>query len=86
MTYTLIKISAPGWEKTFSTLQEVEKELSKYVCNMCEIEYGTSLNYMLSSACGCEFILEDDILDPPTTVEEVIQQEADVQHFKTKER
>jgi hypothetical protein len=77
MTYTLTKLSAPGWEKTFNTWEEVEKEFAPHVCRECKEHYGADLYSMLASDCGCEYMLEDNILDKPITEEERIQDDYD---------
>lgn len=32
---TLIKMSSPGWEKTFDTERELKAELFKHICKEC---------------------------------------------------
>jgi hypothetical protein len=66
----LIKLSMPGWEKEFSTEDECKAELYNYICTLCckgtefreykvpPIDANSSLDAMLSSACGCEFMVE----------------------------
>ncbi len=66
----LIKLSKPGWIKTYSTEQELRAELYSYLCLECRegsSEFGdlpvypdSTLDEMLSTACGCEFMVEDD--------------------------
>jgi len=69
---SLIKISAPGWEKKFDTEEDMRKELYKHICNLCReggddghgyIEYpvdeNSTLNHLLSTACGAEYMVEE---------------------------
>lgn len=35
MKLTLIKLSAPGWEKEFDTKDELRKELYSHICQTC---------------------------------------------------
>ena len=66
--YTLSKISDPGFELTTTHLDIVYDILSLYVCDMCINEvkdYGIlskeeKINHMIGTACGCEFILEEE--------------------------
>ena len=71
--YILTKISAPGWEKKFFTVDELKNELYVHLCSYCctgfkDEESGyeqdpvtecSSLGEMLSTGCGCEFMAED---------------------------
>lgn len=61
-TFVLMKLSAPGWEKTFNSKKEARNELYKWICPQCKEEEGikdySSLSEMLSTACGCEFDCE----------------------------
>ena len=65
-TFKLIKMSAPGWEKTFNTETEARNELYKWICNLCKeddgIRVNSSLDELLYTACGCEFWYEQ--VDP----------------------
>ena len=65
----LIKLSKPGWIKEKLTETEVKKLLYSHICQECRegsSEYGdpqvyeySSISEMLSTACGCEFIVEE---------------------------
>lgn len=64
--YTLIKLSAPGWEKSYTDMLQLKAELAEWVCKSChkefETEYGEppqSILDLLSTACGCEFMFEN---------------------------
>ena len=63
MKFTLVKMSAPGWEKKFNTRSAARDELYKYICSQCCTEEGITANSkieeMLGTACGCEFDLEE---------------------------
>lgn len=67
--YKLIKMSAPGWERTYTTEQDVKEALEKHVCQSCLDDDGTDLESMLASSCGCEFWLERPQELPPTDAE-----------------
>ena len=72
----LIKRSSPGWEKEFQTEEELKTELYSWICAGCKagcyeeydgivheespIDWTSSLDEMLSTACGCEFCVEED--------------------------
>lgn len=60
----LIKLSAPGWEKQFTSDSEAQPELYKYICFQCRCEEGiteiSDIDDMLGTACGAEFMVEDD--------------------------
>lgn len=67
--YTLSKCSSPSWDKQFDTLQELKDELEKWVCSLCIIEelnywkqyekmsIFDQINELLSTPCGCEFMV-----------------------------
>ena len=61
--YTLIKMSAPGWSKDYSSRGPLKEELFKHICNQCRTEEGikesSSIDEMLGTACGCEFDVEE---------------------------
>lgn len=73
---TLIKISDPGWEKEFSTYEDVRIELLKHICNNCINEMGgyvsegrvfeeikPSINLvedLLATSCGLEYYIVDN--------------------------
>ena len=42
--YELSKMSAPGWDKRFDTLEELKEELECWVCNLCFGEESTVVN------------------------------------------
>lgn len=58
----LIKLSSPSWELKFSDEYDLADELFKYICNECRFEngihYNSNLEDMLSTPCGCEFMVE----------------------------
>jgi hypothetical protein len=74
VTFTLYKISAPGWEKVFDTEEERRLELYEYICPSCregppegEPEFDdppvtaqSSIMDMLCTPCGCEFGIGED--------------------------
>ena len=65
----LIKLSKPGWISKNLTESEVKNILYSYICMECRegsSEYGdpkvysdSSISEMLSTACGCEFMVEE---------------------------
>ena len=61
--YTLIKLSSPGWEKSFQTRSQARDLLYQHICNQCRTEEGITSNSkiedMLDTACGCEYSFED---------------------------
>lgn len=68
MKYILIKVSAPGWEKTFATEYDARQELLSHVCKLClqaheEVDSPApdvnDIHSLLSTACGCEFMYEE---------------------------
>ena len=60
--FTLIKMSAPGWERDFSDKFELQARLYSHICEQCRGEEGlteiSDVEHMLASACGCEFDVE----------------------------
>jgi rubrerythrin len=60
----LIKLSDPGWEIEFPTENHLKRYLYKYICNTCidddSITEKSSIDEMLSTACGCEFMVEEE--------------------------
>jgi hypothetical protein len=68
----LIKLSKPSWILSNLTEEEIKKKLYSHLCEECrqgDLDYGDSsspilpsstLEEMLATACGCEFIVEDD--------------------------
>jgi hypothetical protein len=58
----LIKLSDPGWEKFFVSERDAKRELYKHICGLCVKQYGitddSSVNDLLSTDCGCEFMVE----------------------------
>ena len=66
MTYTLYKMSAPGWELDFYTEEEARVRLLTHICDQCRAEYGidntSDVGSILSTPCGLEFDIEDDEL------------------------
>lgn len=67
MKYKLFKLSEPGWELEFDSLQEAGDKLLKHICSDCSDEaigsytcFNDKLIYdLLCTACGCEFDLEE---------------------------
>lgn len=65
----LTKLSGEGWEKHFSNEEDLKAELFSHICPMCRdgFEYegakpvnaGSSIWDMLSTACGCEYMVEN---------------------------
>lgn len=78
--FTLIKCSHPGWEKTFETEEECRLELRDHICNMCmadsefaedgvepvPLSEDAPIGELLSTACGCEFMVEQNEAGSPT--------------------
>lgn len=73
--FNLIKLSAPGWEKNYTSEYDCRLELYSHICNICragdpDIEFpqdpvneNSTMDEMLSTPCGCEYMvegLEDD--------------------------
>lgn len=60
----LTKLSEPGWEKSYSDKFQLQAELYKCICSQCRCEEGiteiSSIDDMLSTACGCEYMVEDE--------------------------
>jgi len=60
----LTKLSKPGWEKQYTDKDELKKELYRYICFQCRCEEGVTeasdIHHMLWTACGCEFMVEDE--------------------------
>jgi hypothetical protein len=58
----LIKLSEPGWEKMFVSERDAKRELYQYICAACRdddnINEKSSIDDMLGTACGCEFMVE----------------------------
>lgn len=66
MKFILTKISEHGWELKYNTRKEVEHRLLTYLCSECkeeaidDIKEGCdAVDTMLSTACGCEYWLEE---------------------------
>lgn len=81
----LIKLSAPGWEKEFETEDEARKELYNYICRDCRegdgVDENSEIAHMLWTACGAEFMTEDDS-DDELVSEDVVQLLAEEAGFK----
>lgn len=64
MTFTLYKMSAPGWELDFYTEEEARVRLLTHICDQCRAEDGITedspIGDMLGTACGCEFDIDND--------------------------
>lgn len=54
----LSKISDPGWTREFETYTDVYEILKGYCCRECTSE--ALVNELLGTACGAEFMLEED--------------------------
>jgi hypothetical protein len=66
----LIKLSEPGWEKSFTREDELRKELYGHICGLCRrgdetedykqepVDENSSIDELLGTACGCEFMVE----------------------------
>lgn len=64
--WALSKISAPGWEKSFSDEVELYDELLNWICSHCLIEFFEQYNHLpidaedlIWTACGAEFMIEE---------------------------
>lgn len=68
MSYTLYKLSAPGFRKDFLSHKALQKELQQHMCGEC-LEDGKEIDTMLGTACGCEFRLDDEIETPETLLQ-----------------
>jgi hypothetical protein len=64
MQMILIKLSEPGWEKSYDDPIELQAELYKHICNQCRTESViteiSDIDHMLSTACGCEYMVEEE--------------------------
>lgn len=65
--YTLRKLSAPGWLKQFTTIEALTEAFSKWTCQLCKDIYGSDLEGMRCSDCGCEYEVGGVTLDEPET-------------------
>lgn len=69
---TLIKLSAPGWEKQYTNEAELKAELYSHICNLCRrgdecpefpqdpVNENSTVDEMLSTPCGCEYMVEEN--------------------------
>ena len=73
--YKLHKLSSPGFTKSFATVEELRLELKEETCGMCLREYGTSLEGMLGSDCGCEYGVSGVELEPGMNGLEELEEE-----------
>lgn len=71
--YKLYKHSKPTWVKSFDSVDGLTEVFRKNVCGLCLREYGTDLDALQSSDCGCEYEVEGLTLDYPVTDPEHIQ-------------
>lgn len=68
----LIKLSEPGWIKTFTNEIDLRAELYKHICSHCRegelddqlllseaVNENSSIDDMLSTSCGCEYQVEE---------------------------
>ena len=63
---SLSKVSNPGWEKKYDTGEEVKAALYASICDMCRkgeeggppVDETSTISAMLSTPCGCEFVVE----------------------------
>lgn len=80
MTYKvkLVKISAPGWTKTYTNDIDLKAELYSHICDLCRpgevhvnddgeqfvlwepVNENSDIGDMLNTACGCEFMIDED--------------------------
>jgi len=70
--FTLIKLSAPGWEKQFTNESNLRVELYSHICNLCRrgdecpefpqdpVNENSTVDEMLSTPCGCEYMVEEN--------------------------
>ena len=68
----LIKLSKPGWIRSNLAESQVKELLYTYICAECREGSGdfgepaqpvgpdADLGQMLATACGCEFMIEED--------------------------
>jgi len=57
--YALHKMSCPSWSFYTDDVEVVTEQLRAYVCQDCRV--SEDLDDMLSTMCGCEFWLEEDV-------------------------
>lgn len=68
----LIKLSEPGWIKTYTNEIDLRAELYKHICSYCRegelddrlvlsdaVNENSSIDDMLSTSCGCEYLVEE---------------------------
>lgn len=62
-TFTLTKLSEPGWDLDFYNKFDLQAKLYSCICNQCRAEEGiteiSDIADMLATACGCEYMLEE---------------------------
>ena len=62
MKYTVIKLSRPGWDKTFDTEEEARETLYAHICKSCilaeELTADSTIDDLLATDCGCEYYVE----------------------------
>ena len=68
--YTLHKHSRPSWVKKFDTIEELTEEVTEQTCGPCLDSYGSNLESMLVSECGCEYSVDGLSLDAPMSLAE----------------
>jgi len=71
--YTLRKLSAPGWLKKFTTIEALTEAFSQCTCNLCKGTYGSDLEGMRCSDCGCEYEVGGLALDEPEKYSEWLE-------------
>lgn len=76
--YTLNKYSSPSWSKKFDTLEALTTAVHEGTCGLCLDSYGTDIDSMLASDCGCEYGVDGLKLDEPMTLAEQWQD-----HYET---
>lgn len=68
-THRLTKLSDPGWEKDFPAEKYLKACLYEYICEGCRgddsVDQKSTLRAMLSTACGCEFMVETIYVSQP---------------------
>jgi hypothetical protein len=53
--YKLIKMSFPGWTRTYEDRGKLASALYPHICEKCIEMYGKELDQMLNSICGLDF-------------------------------
>lgn len=80
--YTLHKYSRPAWSKKYETIQALTSALLDETCRLCTDSYGTDIQSLLASDCGCEYGVDGLVLDGPLTEAETWQDHYEVMYGK----